>query len=438
MLENKYFWSIVTIFTTTLELVILNKILFHTSELKVSKLVMRINLLIMILFIIFINFVNVSPNYRVIISIIISMVYYIVNYNEKIIKAIIVVLVYFMMLIGIDAVSVSIVVGINNLQSLNSVMHFTLFRFQLITLSKCSLVIISFIYYKIIKNINLDIINDISYIIIPILANIASFLTIYKYLIAIDFVDAIKYREIFLISMLLLFSNISLIFSIRKIINDNKIISETKLISEKISIEHNYYQNIKDEQLVIKKLYHDINNHIACIKALNDNNHTLNYISSLENEIRKYNLTFDTGNIFLDVILSEKSKLCNKNNISLFIDVNNFDKCSFIESIDVCSIFSNLLDNAIEACVKVENLERKIILRGTIVNNFYVIKLENTKQNKININNNFIKTDKKDKYFHGIGLVSVRDSLSKYNGELAINYDEFLFKINIFIPLVPK
>ena len=437
MLENEYFWNILTILTTMLEWGVLNSILFHTSELKVPRLNMKFMLLGIILFSSYINLNDIYPNYRVLMSIFNTIIYYKFIYNDKITKILIVSLIYWMILLGIDFVSFYLVIIFNSLDSIDMLMDYNIYRLQLIILCKIILILLGFIYCNTIINFNITI-KDIMYIIIPIIANISSFLTIYKYLMNINFVDIIKHKEIFLISILLLFSNISLVLSMKKIINDNKLISETKLINEKINIEYNYYQNIKEEQLVVKKLYHDINNHIACIKAISDNNYTSEYINNLENELKRFNLTFNTGNIFLDVILSEKMKMCNKNNIELFVDINNFDKCNFIDSIDICSIFSNILDNSIEACNKVENLERKIKLRGTIVNSFYVIKLYNTKENEIVIKNNFIKTDKKDKYFHGIGLMSVRDSLSKYNGELVIDHDEFIFKLSIFIPLVPK
>lgn len=138
--------------------------------------------------------------------------------------------------------------------------------------------------------------------------------------------------------------------------------------------------------------------------------------------------------MILDIVLNEKQVDCNENNINLFCDIN-FSKCNFIEMIDVCSIFSNILDNAIEACNKIKNDEKYIKIRGTFVKSYYVIRCENSKVNKIKIKNNRIISSKKDKFIHGIGLKSVKSSLKKYDGELEIEDFEDKFLVQIYIPI---
>lgn len=96
--------------------------------------------------------------------------------------------------------------------------------------------------------------------------------------------------------------------------------------------------------------------------------------------------------------------------------------------------FSNILDNAIEACKKIED-NRYINIRGTIVKSYYIIKCENSKNNEIKIKNKKILTNKKDKFLHGIGLTSMKSSLNKYNGDLKFIDEENKFIINIYIPL---
>lgn len=102
--------------------------------------------------------------------------------------------------------------------------------------------------------------------------------------------------------------------------------------------------------------------------------------------------------------------------------------------IDISSIFSNIIDNAIQACKKVED-NRYISIRGTVVKSYYVIRCENSKNNKIKLNDKKIVTTKKDKFLHGIGLKSVKSSLDKYNGDLEIINDKNKFTINIYIPI---
>lgn len=232
-------------------------------------------------------------------------------------------------------------------------------------------------------------------------------------------------------------SNIVFIFILIKLLKSTEEKAKLELLNKKHDMEYNYYLNIKESQEKVKRLYHDINNHMTNIKLIqNQSSNVDEYINSINNEIKDFENIYNTGNVILDVILSEKSKLCNIKNINFFCNID-FSKCDFLHMMDVSSIFSNLLDNAIEACDKIENGENKkyINIRGTIVKSYYIIKCENSKTNKVIIKNNKIISSKKDKYFHGIGIESIKSSLKKYDGELEIENEENKFISIIYIPL---
>lgn len=249
--------------------------------------------------------------------------------------------------------------------------------------------------------------------------------------ICINFVPFLEFTKHSVI-ITIIFCNIFLIVIIKKIIKNMKNESEMKALNDKLDMQYNHYLSIQESQIKVRQLYHDINNHMACIKRI-QNKDVNEYIDSINDELKDYKTTFNTSNMILDIILNEKRTICNKNNIQLFCDIN-FSQCYFIEMIDVSSIFSNVLDNAIEACKKVES-NRYINIRGMIVKSYYVIKCENSKNNEIKIKNKKIITSKKDKFLHGIGLTSIKSSLNKYNGELEIINEENEFLINIYIPL---
>lgn len=249
--------------------------------------------------------------------------------------------------------------------------------------------------------------------------------------IDINFVPFIEFTKHSVI-IAIIFCNIFLIFIINNIIKKMKDESEMKSLNDKLDMQYNHYLSIQQSQMKVRQLYHDINNHMACIKEL-QNEDVNKYIDSINDQLKEYKNTFTTNNMILDIILHEKNSVCNKNNIELTCDIN-FSKCSFIEMIDISSIFSNIIDNAIEACKKVEN-NRYISIRGTVVKSYYVIKCENSKNSKLEMKDKKIVTTKKDKFLHGIGLKSVKSSLDKYNSELEIISDKNKFIINIYIPI---
>ncbi|MGL5559887.1 MAG: GHKL domain-containing protein [Paraclostridium dentum] len=301
--------------------------------------------------------------------------------------------------------------------------------------------IINLSYIKIIKMIKkldkqkVNVIVILACIVSNFLVAFMNSLPRFGYLIRANFYDELKGFNINLTSKLTFLNSTLLLIIVFKTIKDIKEKSEEKLLKEKIDIQYKYYLNLQESQNKVKKLYHDINNHMFCIKNLSSDKEDVNkYIDEMSKELNQFKEIHNTGNMILDIILNEKQNICNENNIDLTCDVN-FSKCNFIEMTDVCSIFSNILDNAIEACNKTSMDKKYIKIRGTLVKSYYVIRCENSKTNKLEIKNSKIITSKKDKFIHGIGLKSVKSSLKKYNGDLEIEDFKNKFLLQIYIPI---
>lgn len=247
-----------------------------------------------------------------------------------------------------------------------------------------------------------------------------------------------KYVFDFLLTpKLILASSIVLILLFRQILKENKLKSQNELMQNKLDMQYKYYLSIQESHMKVKKLYHDINNHICCIDNLKNNSSEVDeYISNLNDEIKEFKCIYNTGNMILDIIINEKSKVCTNKGINFTCDIN-FSKVNFIKPIDVSSIFDNILDNAIEACDKINNekIDKYIRIKGTIIKSFFIIKCENSKVNSVKIYKDILLTDKIDKFMHGIGIQSVKSSLEKYNGEILFEDEKNKFMINIYIPL---
>ncbi|CEP79519.1 ATP-binding protein [Paraclostridium sordellii] len=238
---------------------------------------------------------------------------------------------------------------------------------------------------------------------------------------------------IVVISMSIWVFNGCLMWLIIRFMKDSRLKAENKCIKENIGLQYNYYLNMQHSQQKIRNLYHDMKNHMICIEKIYGEN---DYIKSINKQLNEFTYIYNTNNIILDIILNDKRNICENKKIELIADIN-FKECNFIDITDVCSIFSNIIDNAIEACDKIENnkIEKKIRLKGTNVNRLYVLKCENTKLNKINKKNELFMTDKKDKFLHGVGIKSIKASVEKYNGNLELNDLGNKFLVNICIPL---
>lgn len=236
---------------------------------------------------------------------------------------------------------------------------------------------------------------------------------------------------------LILGSSIVLVLLFAKVIKDNKIKSQNEIMKNKLDMQYAHYLSVQESHMKVRKLYHDINNHISTIDNLKNNSKEVNeYVNNLKDEIKEFKSIYNTGNMILDIIINEKSEQCSKKGIKFICDIN-FSKVNFIKPIDVSSIFTNILDNAIEACDKIhdENINKYIRIKGTISKSYFVLKCENSKVNNIKINENKLLTDKMDKFIHGIGIQSIKSSLEKYDGEILFEDKKDKFTLNIYIPL---
>lgn len=439
---NSYIiWSVFILITSMLDLYIFMKITKKGKNEFVNKKEKIFLTFITIIFSIS-NLFIVTPTEKIIFSIIISIIvsYFIYRYNiwESILKSIL----YwgFIQCLEIFIISIKIninLVGINGIISNN----IDFYKIHYIIWARVLEISILYMYNKINKRIK-NYKKEYSYYLSTILINIMLIMIIYISTIRIlyfkfDIESVVGIKVILSLILIIVAYNIISVLYLKNIFDKKKEEQNEEILEEKIKIYYQYYLKIKEESERIQSLKHDMKNHIICIKNLIDSNeNAMVYIENIEDILKiDKNRIVKTGNMFLDLILEEKLEICKKNKIYFGINIYNIEKIKFIEPMDICSIFSNIIDNAIEASMKINDFnERKIDLRGNIANNFFVIRIENNKKNKILKNKDTIITNKLGS-IHGLGLKSVKMAVDKYNGKINIDYTENRFCVKIIFPI---
>ena len=197
-----------------------------------------------------------------------------------------------------------------------------------------------------------------------------------------------------------------------------------------------YQEKLKDEEKV-RSVYHDMKNHLLVLqrhilqRQINSPE-TTEMVEKLQSQVAMYEDYVHTGNDILDIILKEKSELAREKSIALSVsaDLNGVD---FIEPLDISTIFSNALDNAIEASEKLPEEQRAILVKAGKMQNFFSVLIENNcLQNSENTN---IRTTKSDDFLHGFGISNMRKAAEKYGGQLTIKYEKGTFTLKILIPI---
>lgn len=202
----------------------------------------------------------------------------------------------------------------------------------------------------------------------------------------------------------------------------------------RLESKSDYYEKVEESQNQIRRLYHDMNNHLYNIQMMSKSSEDASeYILSLQNELKEARKARLSGNSLFDIIVDEKINICKNKGIEFDIDVDS-KNTGFIKNIDMSSILANILDNAIEACDKMTSNKKYIKLTSMWAEDMFVIICENSKENEVKkIGDRFV-TDKLNKSEHGIGIKSVEKSVKNYDGNMMIFCDDNLFKVKIMIP----
>lgn len=201
-----------------------------------------------------------------------------------------------------------------------------------------------------------------------------------------------------------------------------------------LEAQANHYVAIAESNKELHRFKHDFKNlRIGITKALESGdsgmalsmieNGQKDFIDATENIVK-----FNTGNGIVDAILNEKQKAANSTNTNIVFD--GMIPQNIFTPTDLCVIFGNTLDNAIEACEKLPHSQEKTIsVSVRCVGGIAFISITNPVEKKIVVNNNTIQTTKKNRAEHGFGLYSLNKIAKKYNGEMSIVSEDKKFTI---------
>lgn len=204
------------------------------------------------------------------------------------------------------------------------------------------------------------------------------------------------------------------------------------------AILHNQYVQYKQSQEamdIINYKYHDLKHHIIALRAEENAEKRNDYLDEMEEKLKSYEAHTNTGNQVLDTLLTSKNLYCMKNNISVtsVVDGTLF---GFMDTMDICSIFGNAFDNAIECEKKIQDKEKRLIhISAFSQRNFLIVRFENYCESELTFNENLPVTTKKSKEFHGYGLKSIRYTVQKYGGEVDVSVEDNWFILKVLIPL---
>ena len=186
-------------------------------------------------------------------------------------------------------------------------------------------------------------------------------------------------------------------------------------------MNYKYYEDLQANTDKMRKYRHDTNNIIQSIYTLLDNpdktssEAAIKLTETLEAEINSININHYCSHPIVNAVLSDKEKDFTKSNISCKFNVNIPQNIS-IGGFDLCRVFSNILDNALEACGKGTNNE--VSADASIIDGYLYIKVRNP----------IYITEKSKGNERGNGLEIIKQITDKYSGETIVSTENGIFE----------
>ncbi len=204
---------------------------------------------------------------------------------------------------------------------------------------------------------------------------------------------------------------------------------------ETMQYQKSYYQEIEKSQQTVRRMRHDMKNHLGvAAMLLRDGKYEKaeEYLHGLNQEFAVQAKSYCPDPV-VNAVLNAKMQKAQSEGIACEYQVD-LQEALPMDDIDLCSLFANTLDNAIEACVKIRDAkERRILLKARWAKGHFSYEIENTKKNSVIEKQGNLETDKEDRAAHGIGLRSVRQIVQKYAGEIKIDYTDDSFRVTVLM-----
>ncbi|MGN0550839.1 MAG: sensor histidine kinase [Acutalibacteraceae bacterium] len=199
----------------------------------------------------------------------------------------------------------------------------------------------------------------------------------------------------------------------------------------KLTEQVKYYEQLERADNELRKFRHNYNNMKIGLMSLlrnKDISGAEKYVADCDNTLHSSYTLYQTGNSIVNAILSDKAMKAKEEGI--VISFNGIIPETKISNTDLCIIFGNILDNAIESAIKLEdNIAKEINISVNKKKDYLFITVTNPTKDEVVIKNNKVVTTKIDKHNHGLGLISVEDTVKKYDGHLNLDYNNNLFTI---------
>ena len=210
---------------------------------------------------------------------------------------------------------------------------------------------------------------------------------------------------------------------------------ELDLVTQQSQLQLNAYRALNEKYNASRHVIHDVKKHLASLDGLINANmadEAEHYKELLTTELNKLMPRFECDNAILTVVINNKMDAADKQKIVFTVDAE-YTEMDFISNLDITAIFSNLLDNAFEACSELPEDKRSVSLSIKRHNHFVFILMENSFKSVMTDGEAHFRSTKMG--HQGIGMSNIKSACEKYSGSFNAHTENELFITEILIPI---
>lgn len=271
-------------------------------------------------------------------------------------------------------------------------------------------------------------------IVMFMLVTIICFLVqIYKYELAEDILERIENATCGIFILAIIIEMISF-ENLKSAIFQAKRYAEEKTRLEMYEMQRDHYRLTTEQIKKLTALRHDFRNHLYVIAERirrSEFDEAISYIDKIGGCTEEASSIVVAENEILATILTVKNMICKNKEIEFDYEIT----CGaiHIEDMDLNTVVSNLLDNAIEASEKCEINQRRIVFKIKDVKQFVAIECSNTCKMKQAGKKHIFQTTKENKEEHGYGIENIKETVEKYGGQAEFTCEEGIFHVKIMM-----
>lgn len=262
------------------------------------------------------------------------------------------------------------------------------------------------------------------------------------------YIDLSVHREYGVLLLISLFAILSLLWCVTVLARQQKL-EQQYMFAE---TNRKYYEAMEQQHFEVRRLKHDLANHIQVLSALPAEKQAA-YIKELSgNAAFSHSLSY-CGDSTVNAVLTVKRSVMERCHIRINMEIEIPAPLPY-DRTDLCALYANALDNAAEACLKLEEPQREISVKSKAGKGIFCLEVRNpapenevgqgrrpnkkqtgSASDKMPEHSLLLPTSKADKTKHGFGLQSIQEIVKRYHGNMEIKTENGVFDLFLYLPL---